>query len=185
MIQAGQLRSGNHFELEGVVHMVVDYNHNKTGRGGAVIKVKVKNMDTGSITNKLFRPGDKFPSARIEARPYQFLYNSQNTYTFMDLESYEQVDVDVSVIGDDVKYITENLELELMFHKENIRGVQLPNFLIYEITTTDPGLKGDTVSNVTKPATVSAGFEVQVPLFVNEGDKVKVDTRTGHYMERA
>ena len=185
VIGASEIRPGKAIELDGELFNVIEYNHNKTGRNGAVIKVKVRNMSTGSTTEKLFRPGEKVQDAHIEARRMQYLYKDDNQYTFMDLQNFEQITVDSANLGEAVNFIIENNEVDLQFYKEKVVGVYLPFNVTLKVIKTEPVLKGDTVTNVTKPATLETGLVVQVPIFVNEGSLIKVDTREHCYIERA
>lgn len=185
VIGASELRPGKTIDMDGKLYSVLDYNHNKTGRGGAVIKVKIKNLDSGAITEKTFRPSDKLEDARIETRKMQYLYLDGDRYIFMDLESFDQIEVPDDIIGDAVDFIIENMEIDLQVYKEKIIGVSLPISLVLKVVETDPGFKGDTVNNVTKPAKLETGLTVQVPVFVKEGSSIKVDTRTRTYIERA
>ncbi|MDD5457308.1 MAG: elongation factor P [Candidatus Margulisbacteria bacterium] len=184
VLGASELRPGKIIELDTELFNVVEYNHNKTGRGGAVIKVKVRNLSTGATTEKLFRPGDKIQDAHIETRRMQYLYKDDNQYTFMDVQNFEQITVDSASLGDAVSFIVENNEVDLQFYKEKVVGVYLPFNVTLKVIKTEPGRKGDTVTNVTKPATLETGLVVQVPIFVNEGNFIKVDTRDHNYIER-
>jgi elongation factor P len=185
VISANELRPGKTIEIEGILFKVIDYNHNKTGRGGAVIKVKIKNLNTGSIVEKLFRPGDKIDDARIETKDMQFLYESDGLYSFMDNETFEQIDVPLEVLDNAVDYIKDGITIGLQVYNDKVIGASLPPSLVLEVVYTEPGVKGDTVNNVLKPAKLETGIEIQVPIFVNQGDFVKVDTRTNSYIERA
>ncbi len=164
---------------------MVNYHHNKTGRGGAVIKIKAKNMDSGAITEKTFRPGDKVKAAHIETQNVQFLYRNGDMAVFMNVKDYEQIELGEDVLGDTKYYLAENAEFLLNIYKEKVIAVTPPVNMVMTIAQTDPGVRGDTVSNVTKPATTETGLTLQVPLFINQGQKIKVDTRTGEYVERA
>jgi elongation factor P len=185
VLQAQELRPGKTFELDGHLYSVLDYNHNKTARGSAVIKVKIRNINTGSTTEKSFRTGDKIEDVRIEARTMQYLYKDGDMYAFMDVESFDQIDVSGDLLGNALNYLIENMEVDLQVYKEKVIGVSLPASIILKVTYTEPGVKGDTVSNVTKPATLETGLIVQVPIFVSEGNSVKVDTKNNTYIERA
>jgi len=185
VIGASELRPGKTIDMEGKLYSVLDYNHNKTGRGGAVIKVKIRNLDSGAITEKTFRPGDKLEDARIETKKMQYLYKDDDRYVFMDLETFEQIEVPEDVVGDSVDFIIDDMEIDLQVYKEKIIGVSLPMSMILKVVETDPGFKGDTVNNVTKPAKLETGLTVQVPVFIKEGESIKVDTRNRNYVERA
>ena len=165
--------------------MVVNYHHNKTGRGGAVIKLKVKNIDNGSITEKSYRPGDKVIPVSIEAIDMQYLYKNGDLYVFMNTETFEQIDVNDDVMLDAKRYLVDNAIFSVHFYKEKVIGVYPPITMILTVVDTEPGVRGDTVSAPSKPAKLETGITVQVPLFVNAGQKIKVDTRTDEYVERA
>ena len=185
VISASELRPGKTIELDGNLVKVLDYTHNKTARGSAVIKIKIKNLDTGSNTERTFRSADKFNEARIESRKMQYLYKDGDVYNFMDNETFDQIEINESLLGDDINYLQENMELDIQVYQDRVLGISLPLSMIFEVTYTEPGMKGDTVNNVTKPATLDTGLIVQVPIFVNVGDKIKVDTRNSSYIERA
>ncbi len=185
VIAANGLRPGNTINMEGNLYKVVDYNHNKTGRGGAVIKVKIKNINTGSITEKLFRPGDKLDDVRIETKDMQFLFEADGMYTFMDMESFDQLEVHVDVLDNAVDYIKDETIIGLQVYDDKVIGASLPAAIVLKVTYTEPGVKGDTVNNVLKPATMETGLIVNVPIFVGIGDSIKIDTRNNSYLERA
>lgn len=178
------LRNGTVFSADGALWQVITYEHNKMGRGSGTVKVKAKNLRTGSITEKSFITGARVEEGNVEKKKAQFLYADGGGYNFMDPESYEQFAVAKSVLGDNAKYLFESLEVSLITVGEEALGIELPNSLVYEISDTGPGEKGNTVSNVFKDATMTNGLTVKVPLFGKIGDKVKVDTRTGAYVER-
>lgn len=184
MILSQELRPGKTFEMDGQVYSVLNYHHNKQARGGAIIKVKIRNILTGSITEKTFRSGEKLKIARIESRPMQYLYHDGHNYIFMDQESFEQIGINDEILGDSINYLIEGNAINVNFYKDSLIGVDLPVSIELKIAKTEPGLKGDTVSGATKPATTETGLILQVPLFINEGDIIKVDTRTSEYIER-
>ena len=150
-----------------------------------VIEKKLKNVMTGAVTEKTFNPNDKYPTAFVERKEMQYLYNDGELYYFMDSETFEQIPINASVLGDNFKFVKENMDCKVLSYKGNVFGVEPPNFVELEVTKTDPGFKGDTATNATKPATLETGAEIKVPLFINEGEMIRVDTRTGEYMERA
>ena len=185
MISAGDFRNGITFEMEGNVLQIVEFQHVKPGKGAAFVRTKVRNVITGVILEKTFNPSDKFPSAYIERREMQYLYNEGDLYYFMDNETYEQIPVDKSQLDDNFKFVLENMEVKILSYKGNVFGVEPPNFVELEVTETDPGFKGDTATSATKPAILETGAEIRVPLFIDTGDRIRIDTRTGEYMERA
>ncbi len=185
MISAGDFRNGITFEMEGNVLQIVEFQHVKPGKGAAFVRTKVRNVITGVILEKTFNPSDKFPSAYIERREMQYLYNEGDLYYFMDNETYEQIPVDKSQLDDNFKFVLENMEVKILSYKGNVFGVEPPNFVELEVTQTDPGFKGDTATSANKPAILETGAEIRVPLFIDTGDRIRIDTRTGEYMERA
>lgn len=185
MISAGDFRNGTTFELDGNVVSIVEFQHVKPGKGAAFVRTKVKNVITGAVTEKTFNPSDKYQEAFIERREMQYLYNDGDLYYFMDNETYEQIPINSSVLGDSFKFVKENMVCKVLSYKGSVFGVEPPLFVELLVTQTDAGFKGDTATNATKPATLETGAEIKVPLFVEEGDKIKIDTRTGEYLERA
>lgn len=185
MISAGDFRNGTTFELDGNVVSIVEFQHVKPGKGAAFVRTKVKNVITGAVTEKTFNPSDKYQEAFIERREMQYLYNDGDLYYFMDNETYEQIPINSSVLGDNFKFVKENMVCKVLSYKGSVFGVEPPLFVELLVTQTDAGFKGDTATNATKPATLETGAEIKVPLFVEEGDKIKIDTRTGEYLERA
>lgn len=185
MISAGDFRNGATFEMDGNVYSIIEFQHVKPGKGAAFVRTKIRNVISGAVTERTFNPNDKFPTAFIERKDMQYLYNDGDLYYFMDPDSFEQIPISASVLGDNFKFVKENMECKVLSYKGNVFGVEPPNFVELEITKTDPGFKGDTATNATKPATVETGAEIKVPLFINEGEKIRIDTRTGEYMERA
>ena len=185
MISAGDFRNGVTFELDGNVVSIVEFQHVKPGKGAAFVRTKLKNVMTGSVTERTFNPNDKYPEAFIERKDMQYLYNDGNLYYFMDSETFEQLPINANILSDNFKYVKENMECKVLLYKGNVFGVEPPFFVELKVTKTDPGFKGDTATNVTKPATLETGAEIKVPLFVDEGDTIRIDTRTGEYMERA
>lgn len=185
MISAGDFRNGVTFELDGNVVQIIEFQHVKPGKGAAFVRTKFKNVITGAVVERSFSPTDKFPSAFVERKDMQYLYSDDELYYFMDNETYEQMPIDKHKLGDSFAFVKENMEVKVLSYKGNVFGVEPPNFVELEVTQTDPGFKGDTATNATKPATLETGAEIKVPLFIEEGDKVRIDTRTGEYMERA
>ena len=185
MISAGEFRNGVTFEMDGQVLQVVEFQHVKPGKGAAFVRVKMKNVITGAVTERSFNPSDKYEPAYVERKEMQYLYADGDLYYFMDTESYEQLPINKSTLGDDFRFVTENMNCKVLSYKGNVFGIEPPNFVELEITETDPGFKGDTATNATKPAVVETGAEIRVPLFIDQGDRVRIDTRTGEYMERA
>lgn len=185
MISAGDFRNGVTFELDGNVVSIVEFQHVKPGKGAAFVRTKIKNVITGAVTEKTFNPNDKYPTAFIERRDMEYLYNDGNLYYFMDNETYEQLPINADVLGDNFKFVKENTVCKILSYKGNVFGVEPPLFVELLITKTDPGFKGDTATNATKPATLETGAEIKVPLFIEEGELIRIDTRTGEYMERA
>lgn len=185
MISAGDFRNGITFEMDGNVVQVIEFQHVKPGKGAAFVRTKYKNVITGAVVERSFNPTDKYPTAYIERKDMQYLYSDGDLYYFMDMETYEQQPIDKSKLGPAFQFVKENMEVKVLSYKGNVFGVEPPNFVELEVTETDPGFKGDTATNATKPATLETGAEIKVPLFINEGDMIRVDTRTGEYMERA
>lgn len=183
-LNVNDLRAGTVFREDGQTFVVLVYEHVKTGRGGGTIKVKVKNIKTGSIVEKGFNTGSRVEEADVEKKKVQYLYNDGSEYNFMDNESFEQFAVPASVLGDQTKFLKEALDVILVVSEGEVVGAELPNSLVYEITETGPSEKGNTVSNVYKEAVVDNGLVVKVPMFMRVGEKIKVDTRTGQYVER-
>ena len=169
--------------MDGNVFQIVEFQHVKPGKGAAFVRTKIRNVITGSVVEKTFSPTEKFPTAFVERRDMQYLYNDGDLYYFMDQETYEQEPINAGKLGDNFKFVKENMEVKVLSYKGNVFGVEPPTFVELEITQTEPGIKGDTATNVTKPATLETGAEIRVPIFINEGDRIRVDTRTGEYME--
>ncbi|KAJ51490.1 elongation factor P [Clostridium tetanomorphum] len=184
MISAGDIRKGTTFELDGQVYTVVDFLHVKPGKGAAFVRVKLKNVMSGGVTETTFNPTAKFQEAVIERKEMQYLYSDGELYYFMDQETFEQIPLNFDQVEDAIKFLKENMFAVIKFYKGEAFSVEAPNFVELQITHTEPGAKGNTATNVLKPATVETGAVVSVPLFVNEGDIIRIDTRTGEYMER-
>jgi elongation factor P len=184
MIDAGDLRPGTTVERNGELLQVVDYAHVKMGRGSAIVRTKFKNLNSGSVVEETFRPEEKFARARIDRREAQYLYKDGDSYMVMDIATYDQYPVSGETLGDAVRWLKENDNLFLLMYDGRVIGAELPIAVELEVTYTEPGFKGDTATGGTKPATVETGASVDVPLFVGTGEKIRVDTRTGRYMER-
>ena len=184
MITAGDFKKGITIEWDGGVWNIVDFQHVKPGKGAAFVRTKIKNVMTGAVVERTFNPTDKMPRAIIETKEMQYLYNDGEMYNFMDNESYEQIDLTEEAVGETMKFVKENDNVKMLSYKGNIFAIEPPMFAELEVTETEPGVKGDTATNVTKPATVETGAQVAVPLFVNQGDRIQIDTRTGEYLKR-
>ena len=185
MITASDFRKGITIEWEDGVWNIVDFQHVKPGKGAAFVRTKIKNIMTGAVIERTFNPTDKMPRAIIESKEMQYLYNDGDLYYFMDPETFEQMPLNLSQVEDAIKFVKENTNVSIRFFKGAAFSVEAPNFVDLEITDTEPGFKGDTASTTYKPATVETGFQVMVPLFINIGDVIKIDTRTGEYLSRA
>jgi elongation factor P len=183
-MDVSELKKNAKLELESGPHVVIDFQFVKPGKGQALYKCKLKHMITGSVIDRTWRSGEKLTAANVESRKMQFLFSSGDAFTFMDAETYDQVEIGADLIGDDKYFLLDQLDVEVLFYNERAVGVSLPSHVVMEITETQPGVKGDTATNTTKAATLQTGFEVQVPLFIKQGDRIKVDTRSGEYVER-
>lgn len=184
MISGGDFRKGITFEMDGDVFVIIDFQHVKPGKGAAFVRTKIKNVKTGSVVERTFNPSEKFPKAHIETKEMQYLYNDGDLYYFMDQETYEQIPLNYDQVEDAMKYLKENMNATIKFIKGQAFSVEAPNFVELEVTETDPGFKGDTATGANKPAIVETGAQINVPLFVEIGDVIRIDTRTGEYMER-
>ncbi len=185
MISPGDFRNGVTFEMDGQVVSIIEFQHVKPGKGAAFVRTKIRNVITGSVVEKTFNPNDKYPTAFIERKEMEYSYNDGDLYYFMDTETWEQVPINASILGDNFKFVKENMACKVLSYKGNVFGVEPPNFVELTITQTDPGFAGNTATNATKPATVETGAEIKVPLFIEEGEVVQIDTRTGEYLGRA
>jgi elongation factor P len=185
MIYASDFRKGITFEMNGEPHVVLDFQHVKPGKGAAFVRTKYRNILTGATREEAFNPNDKFPKAHIETKQMQYLYNDGELYYFMDQETYDQVPLTFDLVEDAIKYIRENDVATVKFYKDNAFTVEAPNFVDLEVIETEPGVKGDTATNVTKAATVETGAVIQVPIFINEGERIQIDTRSGEYLGRS
>jgi elongation factor P len=184
LIDTSDFRNGMSIELDGEIFTIVEFQHVKPGKGGAFVRTKLKNVKTGATIDKTFRAGEKMEQAILERKPMSYLYSSDGEHFFMDMETYDQVSLPGAVLGDGARYLKENTEVQMLMHKERIIGADVPFFMELEVTDTDPGIRGDTASGGSKPATLETGAVVNVPLFVNIGDRIKVDTRNNQYLER-
>ena len=181
---AGDFRNGTTFEMDGNVFKVVEFQHVKPGKGSAFVRTKLKNVISGAVIEKTFNPSDKYAAAQIEKREMQYLYNDSDIYYFMDNETYEQLPLNKEQLGDSLKFLKENMNVKILSYKGNVFSVEPPMFVELEVTYTEPGFSGNTTTTSGKPAKLETGLEIQVPLFVNIGDVLKIDTRTCEYMER-
>ena len=185
MISAGDFRNGITIEYDNNVYQIIEFQHVKPGKGAAFVRTKLKNIKSGGVVEKTFRPTEKCPQARIDRKDMQYLYEDGDLYYFMDTETYDQVALNSETVGDALKFVKENEMCKICSHNGSVFSVEPPLFVELEITETEPGFKGDTATGASKPATVETGATVAVPLFVNQGDKIKIDTRTGEYLSRA
>ena len=184
MVTAGDFKNGITLEYDGNICQIIEFQHVKPGKGAAFVRTKLKNIKSGGVVEKTFRPTEKCPQARIDRKDYQYLYADGDLFYFMDVETYDQIDLTIDAVGDALKFVKENEMCKICSHKGNVFAVEPPLFVELEITETEPGFKGDTATGATKPAIVETGAKVYVPLFVEIGDKIKIDTRTGEYLSR-
>ena len=185
MISAGEFRNGITVEIDGNLFVIIDFQHVKPGKGAAFVRTKIKNIVTGNVLEKTFRPNEKMPKAHIDRSDMQYLYNDGDLYHFMNVETFDQTALNKSDVGDSLKFIKENEMVKMLSHNGNVFGIEGPMFVELEVTDTEPGVKGDTATGATKHATVETGYTINVPLFINIGDVVKIDTRTEEYLGRA
>ena len=185
MISAGDFRNGVTFEMDGNVLQIVEFQHVKPGKGAAFVRTKCKNVMTGAVVERTFNPSDKFETAYVERREIQYMYNDGGLYYFMDTETFDQIPLNADILPDSFRFVKEEMLVKILSYKGNVFGLEPPLFVDLEVTQTDPGFRGDTATNVTKPATLETGAEIRVPLFINIGEKVRIDTRTGEYLERS
>ena len=185
MVSAGDFRNGVTFEMDGGVYQIIEFQHVKPGKGAAFVRTKIRNVITGAVVEKTFSPTDKYPTAFVERKDMGYLYNDGSLYYFMDLETFENIPINADILPDSFKFVKENEQVKILSYKGNVFGVEPPFFVELVITHTEPGFKGDTAQGGTKPAELETGAVVKVPLFINEGEKIRIDTRTGEYMERA
>ncbi len=185
MVSASDFRNGVTIEVDGNVCQIIEFQHVKPGKGAAFVRTKLKDIINGGVTERTFRPTEKFPQARIERKDMQYLYSDGDLFNFMDTESYEQMAINSEIVGDSLKFVKEEEMVKINSYNGNVFAIEPPMFVELEITETEPGFKGDTATGASKPATVETGAQVSVPLFVNQGDRIKIDTRTGEYLGRA
>jgi elongation factor P len=185
MVTAGDFRNGLTFDMDGNVMQVVEFQHVKPGKGAAFVRTKIKNVITGAVIERTFSPTDKFENAYVERKEMEYLYSDGELYYFMDVESYEQIPLEGNKLGDNFRFVKENMTCKIVSYKGNVFSVEPPIFVELEVVDTEPGFKGDTATGTTKPATLETGATVKVPLFISTGDKLRIDTRTGEYIERA
>ena len=184
MISAGDFRNGVTFEMDNSVYQILEFQHVNPGKGAAFVRTKLKNVITGATVEQTFRPTDKMPKAHIDRKDMQYSYNDGDLYYFMDQETFDMLPLNSSQLGDALKFVKENDIVRILSYKGNVFGVEPPTFVELTVTATEPGVKGNTATGATKPATLETGAVINVPLFVNEGEVIRVDTRTGEYMER-
>ena len=184
MVSAGDFRNGMTVEIDGNVYQIIEFQHVKPGKGAAFVRTKLKNIKSGGVVEKTFRPTEKFENAHIDRADMQYLYNDGDLYYFMDVNTYDQIPLSSDMVGDSLKFVKENEMVKICSHKGQVFSIEPPLFVELEITETEPGFKGDTATGASKPATVETGAQVYVPLFVNQGDVIKIDTRTGEYLSR-
>ncbi|MBQ4539226.1 MAG: elongation factor P [Oscillospiraceae bacterium] len=185
MISAGEFRNGATFDMDGNVFQIIEFQHVKPGKGAAFVRTKIRNVISGAVVERTFSPTEKFPTAFIERKDMEYLYSDGELYYFMDLETYENIPIGADKLSDNFKFVKENVVCKILSYKGSVFGVEPPVFLELQVTKTDPGFKGDTATNTLKPATLETGAEIRVPLFIDEGEMIRVDTRTGEYLERA
>ena len=185
MISAGDFRNGVTFEMDGQVVSIIEFQHVKPGKGAAFVRTKIRNVITGSVVEKTFNPNDKYPTAFIDRKDMEYSYSDGDLYYFMDTETWEQIPINASILGDSFKFVKENMVCKVLSYKGNVFGVEPPNFVELQVTATAPGFAGNTATNATKPATLETGAEIKVPLFIEEGEMIQIDTRTGEYLGRA
>ncbi len=184
MIDTSDFKNGLHILQDGEIYTIVEFQHVKPGKGGAFVRSKLKNLKSGAVTDKTFRAGERMEQAIVERKPMQYLYNQDDEYILMDMETFDQITVPESLLGAQVKYLKENSDVSTVVYNGSIMGVEIPISIELEVVETDPGVRGDTASGGSKPATLETGAVVQVPFFINIGDKIKVDTRSDTYLER-
>ena len=185
MVSAGDFRNGITLEIDGQVMQVMEFQHVKPGKGAAFVRTKLRNVIDGGVVERTFRPTEKFPQARIDRIDMQYLYQDGDLYNFMNVETYDQIAINSDIVGDSMKFVKENENVKVLSYNGSVFAIEPPLFVELEVTETEPGLKGNTATGATKPAIVETGAQINVPLFVNQGDKVKIDTRTGEYLGRA
>lgn len=185
MISAGEFRNGVTMEYEGDIYVILEFQHVKPGKGAAFVRTKIKNLKTGAVVEKTFRPTEKMPRAHIDRQDMQYLYSDGDLFHFMNTETYDQIAINAADVGDTLKFVKENMTVKVLSYEGQVFGIEPPLFVELEITDTEPGFAGNTAQGATKPAVVETGATVQVPLFINQGELVQIDTRTGEYLGRA
>ena len=185
MVSAGDFRNGVTFEMDGSVYQIIEFQHVKPGKGAAFVRTKIRNVIAGTVVERTFNPSEKFPTAYVERKEMEYSYTDGDLYYFMDGETYELEPIDGSALDDSFRFVKENDVCTIMSYKGKVFGVEVPNFVDLTVTATEPGFAGNTATNTLKPATVETGADVKVPLFINEGDRIQIDTRTGEYLGRA
>ncbi len=185
MIVAGDFRNGVTFEMDGAVYSIIEFQHVKPGKGAAFVRTKLRNVITGAVIEKTFSPTDKFEEARIDRKDMQYLYNDDELYYFMDMESFEQIPLNKELLSDSFKFVKEEMICKVSSYKGNVFMVEPPMFVELVVSECEPGVRGDTATGASKNATLETGAVIRVPLFINEGEKIRIDTRTGEYIERA
>ena len=185
MVTAGDFRNGVTFEMDGKVYSIIEFQYVKPGKGAAFVRTKIRDVINGGVTERTFNPTEKFPTAYVERKDMVYSYNDGDLYYFMDPETFDQVPINRDTLGDAFKFVKEDMTCKVLSYKGNVFGIEPPFFVELQVVKTDPGFKGDTATNATKPATLETGAEIKVPLFINEGEMIRIDTRTGEYMERA
>ena len=185
MVSAGDFKNGLTIQMDNNIWQIIEFQHVKPGKGAAFVRTKIRNVVTGAVVEKTFNPNDKYPTAFIDRKDMEYSYSDGDLYYFMDTETWEQIPINKSVLGDNFKFVKENMVCKVLSYKGSVFGVEPPNFVELQVTKTDPGFKGDTATNATKPATLETGAEIKVPLFIDEGEIIQIDTRTGEYMGRA
>lgn len=184
MVSAGDFKNGLTVEIEGNIYQILDFQHVKPGKGAAFVRTKLKNIINGGVVEKTFRPTEKFETAHIDRKDMQYLYNDGDLYNFMDMETFDQLAVNADVVGDSLKFVKENETVKVISHQGNVFAIEPPITVELRVIETEPGVKGDTATGATKPAIVETGAQIMVPLFVNQDDVLKIDTRSGEYLSR-
>ena len=184
MVTAGEFRNGITFDMDGSVMQIIEFQHVKPGKGAAFVRTKLRNVISGAVVEKTFNPTDKYPVALVERKEMQYLYNDGELYYFMDMDSYEQLPIDKSKLGDNFRFVKEEMMCKIMSYKGNVFSVEPPMFVELEVTKAEPGVKGNTATNATKNCELETGAQIKIPMFINEGDVIRIDTRTGEYLER-
>jgi elongation factor P len=184
MVVAGDFRNGITFDMDGAVYQIIEFQHVKPGKGAAFVRTKIRNVISGAVIERTFNPSDKVPEAYIERKEMQYMYNDGELYYFMDMESYEQMPIDKAKLPDNFEFVKENEMVKVNSYKGTVFGVDPPTFVELKVTHSEPAVKGDTVNNTLKPATLETGVTIKVPMFISEGDVLKIDTRNGEYLER-